>query len=188
MYLVPLFVWSVSQFPSGLHICQAWHWSCRCHWSWRKLARRALRCICSLAHGCASHCSAWDWKRKKKYTGLSVDVIKNDSNVFSDIYHSNQRKKAFKKILKRGCSIPDFREMKKKSYLGPKSSDEQSLRFRDSALEGSDGVSPTPLIIKAYQRLKHRNMLSFNANIDVLLKEINRLNTLSKYAKSNSLM
>lgn len=60
MYLVPLFVWSVSQFPSGLHICQAWHWSCRCHWSWRKWAQRALRCICSLAHGCASHCSAWD--------------------------------------------------------------------------------------------------------------------------------
>lgn len=62
-------------------------------------------------------------------------------------------------------SIPDFREMKKKSYLGPKSSDEQSLRFRDSALAGSDGVSPTPLIIKAYQCLKHRNILQLNANI-----------------------
>lgn len=85
--------------------------------------------------------------------------MKNDRNVYLDVY-SNQIKRGKKASQKcEDGSIPDFREMKKKSYLGPKSSDEQSLRFRDSALAGSDGVSPTPLIIKAYQRLKHRNML-----------------------------
>lgn len=43
--------------------------------------------------------------------------------------------------------------MKVQSYLGPKSSAEHSLRFRDSALAGSDEFSPTPLILNAYQRL-----------------------------------
>lgn len=41
-----------------------------------------------------------------------------------------------------------------KSYLGPRSSAGHSLRFRDSALAGSDGFSPTPLILNAYQRLE----------------------------------
>ncbi len=41
-----------------------------------------------------------------------------------------------------------------KSYLGPRSSAEHSLRFRDSALAGSDEFSPTPLILNAYQRLE----------------------------------
>lgn len=149
MYLVPLFVWSVSQFPSGLHICQAWHWNCRCHWSWRKLAQRALRCICSLAHGCASHCSAWDWKRK--YSGSRVDVMKNDRTPTT----ASREKGPCKSVSDRGWLHSWFqRDEIKKSYLGPKSSDGQSLRFRDSALAESDGVSPTPLIIKAYQRLK----------------------------------
>lgn len=44
-------------------------------------------------------------------------------------------------------------QRKVKSYLGPKSSVEHSLRFRDSALAGSDEFSPTPLILNAYQRL-----------------------------------
>lgn len=89
--------------------------------------------------------------------------MKNDRNAYLDVYHSNQikeGKKGLAKVLqKEDGSIPDFRGMKTKSYLGPRSSDEQSLRLRDSALAGSDGVSPTPLIIKAYQRLKHRNTL-----------------------------
>lgn len=42
-----------------------------------------------------------------------------------------------------------------KSYLGPRSSAEHSLRFRDSALAGSDEFSPTPLILNAYQRLEN---------------------------------
>lgn len=100
--------------------------------------------------------------KKEKNTGLSVDIMKNDRNVYLDVYHSNQikgEKKGLAKVFqKEDGSVPDFRERKKKSYLGPKSSDEQSLRFRDSALAGSDGISPTPLIIKAYQRLKHRSM------------------------------
>lgn len=42
------------------------------------------------------------------------------------------------------------------SYLGPRSSAGHSLRFRDSALAGSDGFSPTPLILNAYQRLESK--------------------------------
>ena len=47
------------------------------------------------------------------------------------------------------------------TYLGPKSSAEHSLRFRDSTLAGSDEFSLTPLILNAYQRLemKHRNII-----------------------------
>lgn len=56
-------------------------------------------------------------------------------------------------VLQRGLKRGWFH---KKSHLGPKSSEEQSLRFRGSALAGSDGVSPTPLIINAYQRLKNK--------------------------------
>lgn len=49
------------------------------------------------------------------------------------------------------------------TYLGPKSSAEHSLRFRDSTLAGSDEFSLTPLILNAYQRLeiKYRNMFGF---------------------------
>lgn len=39
------------------------------------------------------------------------------------------------------------------AYLGPRSSAEHSLRFRDSALAGSEEFSLTPLILNAYQRL-----------------------------------
>lgn len=42
-------------------------------------------------------------------------------------------------------------------YLGPRSSAEHSLRFRDSALPGSDEFSPTPLILNAYQRLENEH-------------------------------
>lgn len=92
--------------------------------------------------------------KKEKNTGLSVDM------KCILIQQPNKRgKKGLAKVFqKEDGSVPDFRERKKKSYLGPKSSDEQSLRFRDSALAGSDGISPTPLIIKAYQRLKRRSM------------------------------
>lgn len=101
--------------------------------------------------------------KKRKNIGLSVDVMKNNRNAYLDVYHSNQIKEGKKGLAKvfqkEDGSILDFKGMKTKSYLGPRSSDEQSLRLRDSALAGSDGVSPTPLIIKAYQRLKHRNTL-----------------------------
>lgn len=54
-----------------------------------------------------------------------------------------------------------------RSYLGPKSSAEHSLRFRDSALAGSDEFSPTPLILNAYQRLEtkqtHGSLWNMNA-------------------------
>lgn len=43
------------------------------------------------------------------------------------------------------------------TYLGPRSSVEHSLRFRDSALAGSDEFSPTPLILNAYQRLEYKH-------------------------------
>lgn len=59
-YLALLSVWSASQFPWVLHICQAWHWSCQCRWSWRRSARRAPRCTCSRARGSASRWSASD--------------------------------------------------------------------------------------------------------------------------------
>lgn len=59
LYLAPLFAWSASQFPSGLHICQVWHWNYRCRWSWRRSARQALQCICSRARDCVSRCSSW---------------------------------------------------------------------------------------------------------------------------------
>lgn len=39
------------------------------------------------------------------------------------------------------------------AHLGPFGSAEHSLRFRDSALAGSDEFSPTPLIVNAYQLL-----------------------------------
>lgn len=65
-----------------------------------------------------------------------------------------KKRKVLQGGFKRGWFYHWFQ---KKSHLGPKSSEEQSLRFRGSALAGSDGVSPTPLIINAYQRLKNRH-------------------------------
>ncbi len=47
--------------------------------------------------------------------------------------------------------------LRHKAYLGPRSSAEHSLRFRESALAGSDEFSPTPLILNAYQRLKNEH-------------------------------
>ncbi len=54
-----------------------------------------------------------------------------------------------------------------KSYLGPKSSVAHSLRFRDSALAGSDEFSPTPLILNAYQRLENENTETKNVNVHI---------------------
>lgn len=70
-----------------------------------------------------------------------------------------------------------FREMMNKWYLGPKSSEEQSLRFRDSALAGSDGVSPTPLIINAYQRLKKEKHAFSKCKHATDFKRVNTLST-----------
>lgn len=57
------------------------------------------------------------------------------------------------------------------AYLGPMSSAEHSLRFRASALAGSDEFSPTPLIINAYQRLqiKHTGNHSFKYEATISL-------------------
>lgn len=101
-------------------------------------------------------------KQRKKQNKTRDQVLMSWKTIemYTDVYHSNQikkGKKALQKCFKRRMAPFLISERwRKKPYLGPKSSDEQSLRFRDSALAGSDGVSPTPLIIKAYQRLKRR--------------------------------
>lgn len=55
------------------------------------------------------------------------------------------------------------------SYLGPRCSAEHSLRFRDSALAGSDELSPTPLILTAYQRLEieHKQVTKYKCMTNV---------------------
>lgn len=54
-YLALWFVWSVSRSPWGWHICQAWHWSCRCWRGWQRWAQPALQCICSPVLSDACH-------------------------------------------------------------------------------------------------------------------------------------
>lgn len=54
-YLALWFVWSVSRSPWEWHICQAWHWSCRCWRDWQKSALLAPRCTCSPVPFCVCH-------------------------------------------------------------------------------------------------------------------------------------
>lgn len=71
-------------------------------------------------------------------------------SVHNYIKRKCQNNSASDKFFGKDCLIGYV----KKSYLGPRSSAEHSLRFRDSALAGSDEFSPTPLILNAYQRLE----------------------------------
>lgn len=54
------------------------------------------------------------------------------------------------------------------TYLGPRSSAEHSLRFRDSALAGSDEFSLTPLIFNAYQLLESKQRQVFHVKSGIL--------------------